>query len=42
MISYKTSYVPIDKLISQVNRHLKGWKNYYNYGYPKKGVKKSK
>ena len=29
-------YKPLPKLVSEVNRHLKGWANYFSYGYPAK------
>jgi RNA-directed DNA polymerase len=28
-------FVPIPKLIQRINRQLKGWSNYFSYGYPK-------
>jgi RNA-directed DNA polymerase len=32
----KTSHVPITELISLLNLQLKGWKGYFNKGYPRK------
>ncbi len=29
-------FMPLPMLIMEVNRHLYGWKNYFNFGYPKK------
>ena len=29
----------IPALIRELNRHLKGWKNYYNFGYPRKAFR---
>ena len=26
---------PIPQLIEALNRHLKGWKNYFDFGYPR-------
>lgn len=40
MINSKVSFVPLPTLIAQVNRHLKGWKNYFNFGYPRKSFRK--
>lgn len=29
-------HVPLPVLIEEINTHLRGWKNYFNYGYPRK------
>ena len=29
-------FTPLSELIMEVNRHLYGWKNYFNFGYPRK------
>ena len=32
--------MPIPRMISGVNRQLRGWGNYFNYGYPRKAFRK--
>jgi RNA-directed DNA polymerase len=34
MIYYKTSYIPLPEMITSLNRHLRGWANYFSFGYP--------
>lgn len=36
----KTSHVPITELIAYLNRQMKGWKGYFNKGYPRKQFRK--
>jgi RNA-directed DNA polymerase len=36
LISYNQSYVPLPELVERVNRHLRGWSNYFKLGYPRK------
>src|SRR5258708_1052669 len=33
------SHKPIPKLIAELNRHLKGWANYFKYGYPREAFR---
>src|ERR1035438_9473563 len=30
----RQGWKPIDRLITEINRHLKGWMNYFSLGYP--------
>jgi RNA-directed DNA polymerase len=36
MTSPRNCFKPIPALIRELNRHLKGWRGYYDYGYPRK------
>jgi RNA-directed DNA polymerase len=36
----RRSSMPIPRMISEVNRQLTGWGNYFNYGYPRKAFRK--
>jgi RNA-directed DNA polymerase len=35
MTSANQSHTPLPQLVDRLNRHLKGWANYYRYGYPR-------
>jgi RNA-directed DNA polymerase len=39
MTSPRMCFKPIPAMIQELNRHLRGWKNYYDYGYPRKGFR---
>jgi RNA-directed DNA polymerase len=39
MTDKRQCFTPIPELIDGVNRHLKGWANYYAYGYPRKAFR---
>jgi RNA-directed DNA polymerase len=36
MTSARMCYKPIPALIEEINEHLRGWSNYFSYGYPSK------
>jgi RNA-directed DNA polymerase len=35
MTGYSQSHKPLPRLIGELNRHLKGWGNYFSLGYPR-------
>lgn len=39
MTDHSKCFVPIPQLISQINKHLKSWKPYYEFGYPRKAFR---
>jgi RNA-directed DNA polymerase len=36
MTNVSQSHTPLPQLVDRLNRHLKGWANYYSYGYPRR------
>lgn len=39
MTNHRQCMKPIPDLIEELNRHLKGWKNYFNFGYPRQAFR---
>ncbi len=35
LTDHRQCYKPIPLLIQELNRHLKGWRNYFDFGYPR-------
>jgi RNA-directed DNA polymerase len=40
LINAKRCFVPLPQLLKELNCHLRGWANYFSYGYPRKGFRK--
>jgi RNA-directed DNA polymerase len=39
LINAKQSHTPLPELIARVNRHLRGWSNYFKLGFPRKAFR---
>ena len=39
MTDHRQCSKPIPQLVEELNRHLKGWKNYFDFGYPRQAFR---
>ena len=39
MTDHRQCFKPIPQLIGEMNRHLKGWKNYFDFGHPRQAFR---
>ncbi len=39
MIGPRQCFVPLPILIQRVNRHLRGWANYFDWGHPRRSFR---
>ncbi len=39
MTSARQCFKPVMTMVEELNRHLRGWSNYYSYGYPRKALR---
>lgn len=39
LINKERCFVPLPELTEELNGHLKGWANYFSYGYPRQGFR---
>jgi len=39
MTNHRQCFKPIPLLIEELNRHLKGWRNYFDFGYPREAFR---
>lgn len=39
LTSSRMCFKPLPRLIEELNRHLRGWANYFGYGYPRMGYR---
>lgn len=40
LVGRKQCFKPLDELVGEVNQSLKGWKNYFSYGYPRRAYRR--
>jgi RNA-directed DNA polymerase len=38
MTAVSQSHTPLPQLVDRLNRHLRGWANYFSYGYPRRAL----
>jgi RNA-directed DNA polymerase len=38
-VNHRVCFKPLPQLIEELNQHLKGWANYFSYGYPRQGMR---
>ena len=39
MTSSRMCFKPLPRIVEEMNRQLRGWANYFSYGYPRKGFR---
>ncbi|MCP4966155.1 MAG: maturase [bacterium] len=39
MTNHRQCFKPIPRLIEELNRHLEGWRNYFDFGHPRRGFR---
>jgi len=39
VVNQNRSFVPVTELIATINRQLRGWANYFSFGYPRKAMR---
>ena len=39
MTNHRQCFRPIPQLIEGINRHLEGWRNYFDFGYPRRAFR---
>ncbi|MGO9262058.1 MAG: group II intron maturase-specific domain-containing protein [Bryobacteraceae bacterium] len=38
-VHHRQCFQPLPQLIERINRHLKGWQNYFDFGYPRQAFR---
>jgi RNA-directed DNA polymerase len=39
MTGAKQCFTPVDELVDRINEHLRGWKNYFHHGHPRRELR---